>query len=905
MAEQSYADFIAAHSEKPVTDGPKDPTDIFLPPLAQAPIPAPAPALPPAMTPTAPLSIAMPPDPVEFDKAAGLPTAHEQWYEDPVMAARAFLDGQLFGFSDEIGASIAATAASMTSSESWDDIYGGMMKSLENDRRLFTTNHIGASLGLGIAGGFASPFNKPIGYIASKAEAAIATGADKLGTITGLWMPRVQRALLRMETQAPNTMKAPPTRMEAYVRGVQENLPAAVVGGAIYGAGATEQGGSRVAGAMTGAALSAVATPVMQALPTVIKALAAPRVAQSVTTQEGENIPLTLAAGANNPTIGWLYRNVLARSFIAKDMLSTQAARWLTPLYSRIDLFESRLADAKKLTAKLREATTARAKEALASARQTLRDASAGRVRQLRKDFRARKEVIKRQAAEAEVAATQFPAVFRSQAMHRAIPDDFPAEVKAGIQDAMEMGDYLAANMRMRDAWNKYGFHMLNSGIFQIGQPRTKQVTSAAPQSLGALLEGRQPLTKEVSEVSFDGIAAKVAAAVNKEDLISLTTPGNKIDFVKGEVVNFLKEVADERGRVKGSSLATLRNMISGLMKGSAIAGDTAARGNEPAMRAIYMELKNTLDSMIKAQLTPAQAQAFEAHQQAYKVRLAMDQAITDAARKEQGAFTPDGWLASLNSLFRKDMGVGKAPLQKEAFDAQQSVQNAETAIKNLADETHALVTEETVKAMDDMESALVREKASLTSQINKLRSPEKTVTAEMGKAASTGAVTLESALKASEQKLADLQKTRKTLLAILPHKGDSGAVTSGEAGQAARLIQSLTMNVLPYVFGFTLIPATASKPWFQKTIAGQTWLQKAVDDALTPKLTEHMVRSTAISGGGLAISDPLTVQAITGADKAERSAAFRAMKSSGSLERLRKTKPELARMLEEANARY
>lgn len=918
MAEQSMADFFkknpppasaVAPTAAMKADTGKSSTEVTPMPLA--------PAIPPALTANAPLATAMPLEPVEFDKMAGLPTAKEKWYEDPTMAARAFLDGMVFGFSDEIGAGIAASAAALTSddpSASWSGIYNDMMKSLENERRVYTSNHVGATLGLGIAGAVASPLNKPLGWLVGKATPAIATGADTFGTITGLWAPRAQRALGAMEARAANalpavvpgeiktvlptaeavnyatgTFRALPARNFAsqYIQDVKQALPSAILGGAIYGGGATEQGGNRMEGAAQGAALGAVATPLFQTLPVVAKALTAPKVAQPLDIGGGKFVPLTLAAGVNNPITGWIYRNVVGRSFVGKDMLSSQATRYLTPLYAKIDAFGSRLAAAKKLTGELKEAVAKRAETALKEATTALRESSAGKIRSIRKDFKARIDKIKQDAATAEVVTSQFPAVFRSQAMHNAIPDSFPAEVKQGIQDAMEQGDYLTANARMREAWNKYGFDMLNKNTFQLGD------------RIESFTQGIQP--KKVSEVSFEKIANRVAGTVNREDLIYLTTSGNKLDFVKEQVIGFLKEVADENGRVKGTSLATLRNMISGLMRSSSIAGDSASKGNETALRNIYIELKNVLDDEVKKQLSPEAVTAFEAHQKAYRVRLAMDQAITNAAVKERGAFTPEGWLQSLASLFRKDVGEGKAPLQEAAFDAAKSIINAEEATKSLAKEAQAIMTQQTVQAMDEMEIALLAERARLKAEVAALRGTKNVTAAEMLKASRSGAITSESALMAKEQQLAELKQTRSTLLSILPHKGNSEGVTPGEAGAVARMLRLLTFNVLPYAFGFTAIPATMATQWFQRIVAGQSLAQRILDKAGKTATVQEAQRALPAAIGGQSVTDPQLVRFIMSKDKGEKANIYRAMKASGSFDSLKKTKPELARMLEES----
>lgn len=95
----------------------------------------------------------------EISLAKGTEIASGSWYEDPIMASRAFLDGVTFGFSDEIGAGMAAGFAKVTGAagdSSYTDVYKTMVQGLEDERSAYESENLGASIGLNVAGAIAT-----------------------------------------------------------------------------------------------------------------------------------------------------------------------------------------------------------------------------------------------------------------------------------------------------------------------------------------------------------------------------------------------------------------------------------------------------------------------------------------------------------------------------------------------------------------------------------------------------------------------------------------------------------------------------------------------------------------------------------------------------------------------------
>ncbi len=141
-------------------------------------------------------------------------------YSTPLQSVRQGLQGMTFGFSDELGAAIAATAGSFSTGESWGDAYDNIHQSLQDKRESYSADNPAASTMLEIAGAFATG-----GLGAGKALSTQAfrnsSGMVKLAKIMGV--------------------------------GAAE--------GTVYGTGAADQG-ERVEGGAIGGALGGVAAPI-------------------------------------------------------------------------------------------------------------------------------------------------------------------------------------------------------------------------------------------------------------------------------------------------------------------------------------------------------------------------------------------------------------------------------------------------------------------------------------------------------------------------------------------------------------------------------------------------------------------------------------------------------------------
>lgn len=886
------------------------------PPAATAPKGTLVPLVPPTVN-------AVSSDVQTMDANAGMPLAKAGWYDNPVMAARAALDGLVYGLSDEAGAAVAASIYSLTQKpaegqpkQTYSEVYNDMMEHLENERKVYTANHPYASLGLNIAGGVLSPLNKGISVVAGKFTNSLATGSDKLATLTGLYGTRTQRALARMEALAPTTPGIATTlqrdipKIGAVTNLVQRSLraaPEAAIAGGLYAMGTREaekqpmsmEQAGRIAGAgLEGAAFTAAFAPLVALFPVVGNVLSNRRVAQSVVVG-GETVPLTMAAGLENPALSWVYKSLVGRAFWGASTIDNQASRWYTPMFTRVEEFNKKLAQSKSITYALAARLAQSAKEETSKLTQVIEQVSKGRVKSIRQDYDAKIAALKKDAATAEVVSTAIPSVFRSQAVQAALPSSFPASVSTTVLSLMEQGKYLEANEAIRQAWNTYGFSMLNNGTFKIGE-----VVSQTSRTRGAI--SGEVTTTTTQGVNLDNVIKQLEAALDPEDLAALNKEGRELASVRREVTDYLSSIVDDKGNIKGSALATLRTKIAGMIGYQSGIGSSGSIGVDPAMRNVWLGLKNTLDDIIKGQLSPTDLAAFLEHKATYRFRLATDSAIS-SAYKDRGAFAPTDWLTTVSKLFKKDVGINKAPFQQEAYNAMEAADNAGAALVAAGQQAEALTAQKTLQLLQQRENEIAAEIARKMQELGAARATgQKLATNNMFAAGRSGAVKLESEIKMLEQQAAGLNTSKANLASLLNRREQ---MTPAEQWLPSIMLATITGaatftgGILPGlavpVVGATLA-RTASSQWFQKGVAGQQGWQQWMQSSIMKNTGIDSVGASAVLGGKE--TDQRSVQiAIKNANPARKRMIYSQMVKAGTWEGFKKSAPESARLLEEA----
>lgn len=903
----------SAQTPPPVTPetGARKPLSAALPSSEVVPMPLPGEVAPQPLTapPSSPpeARYVVPTDPFTLDKSAGLPTAQTEWYKDPVMSARAVLDGLTFGFSDEIGAGMAAAFALALQPapvdaegkkveggwKQYKAVYSDMMGQLQNERNIYTANNPKASLALEITGGLLSPANRAIAFLGKKTLQAAATGGDRLAVLIGKPnLTRTQRALARQEAlprpggtlgvQGLERAVTPPGLTTRVAQRTAEAIPGGAIAGAVYSAGVAAPGTDRLAAAGEGAAWGAgLAMPFANIVP-LFKTLTRRRVAQTLDTPGGF-VPLTLAAGQSNPFLGWVYRNLVGKAFIGTGMLDNQASRWYTPYFKKIDNFASSLAEAKKLLA---NTTTAITNSAAAEARRlsaTVLQTSRANRRAITRDFSERIAKLRENAAVAEIASTAPIQMFRSQALQAALPSSFPKEVRDAILEAAYYGrNTRTANDLLAKAWTEHGFAMVDDNTFKIGAIVERQVVGEAP-----LLGGPRPVTTERG-LSLSPVLDKLEAALDVEDLAALTQPGNKLEFVRNEVDRFLRQLVDKEGNISGASLATLRNMISGLITPGRLSGQQSA--TDAQMRNVWIELKNVLDDVVLNQLSPDERASFLEHKAAYSTRLAVDEAITQT-RASGGAFEPSDWDNALRKRFRKLWGRGRAPLQEESAIAADTVARAEAAIVEASQQARAIAFQQELIELNNKAVALEAEAARARAEVERIRtSIPNAVAGSLFATQRTGAIQAESAVKAAEQQLQMIETQRAQLIALLPTAG----------GRQLNPGQQWTSTLLLNLYGLAgAVPTVlgAASPTGQRVIAGQTTVQQHLDDLIRDI---NLTPAAAVVGGAETSNREGMTTILRTTSPARRAAIYESLVRGGNLEAFRKVQPEATKRMEE-----
>jgi hypothetical protein len=832
----------------------------------------------------------------KIDQQQNLITAEKGWQEDPLNATRAVLDGITFGFSDEIGASIAAGAvAALDPSKNWSEVYDDMMADLQDQRNTYTAAHPYASLALNIAGGLLSPANKGISFVLSKAKTALTPAAQRLSTV-----------LRSPKPVTPITVPPPvPGAMQRAGRFIATNAPAAAVGGAIYGAGATEQRGwDRLGAAGEGALMGLALLPAFATIPALGGFLARRRVAQDVGTGPDFK-PLNLSADTTaNPFLSWFYRNVVGRAFVGRSAIENQSVRWTTPLMRQVEQLTARLASAKKLSSETlalytrSAATEARKLAAIVRNKERLTAREIRRIVGQMDDLQKKIDQGAADGAQLELVTTAVEQAFRSQAFQSALPDSFSAASRQAVLEALEMGQAGKALELVRQAWNQQGFPMLNGRKFQVGVIGERSVSQA--QTLEDILAGRTRTSTE-KFVDLSRISNNVIKAMeNDGSLDLLISAENKLDFVQKEIISFLERAVDGRGFITGEQLSTLRNRIGELTASPGILENATAS----ARRAIYLSLKDEIDNLIVSQLSPDELTTFRQHQAMYKSKLALEATVGKATNVNQrGNFTPENWVDSVRSLFPRLANVETAPFQREAYAAASARTAAEQAEMAVAREATALNAQKTIALLAEQEIALQNQLTSLRQEADRiLEGAPRAAAAQAQRASRTGAIALESQIKSMEEELAQLTQARNELLSLLPNRGRTDVASPSEnywatltLGQAlSGMLKTGAMAVgMPLAYLF-------SRQGTQRLLAGQTWLQEGIQKLMASN--NPLIKYPALGGlrstvAGNEDRDVLT--AVYATDVIRRANIYNALKNDGSLDEFKEQYPQTFKVIE------
>tara|TARA_R110000803_G_C11981063_1_gene320760 strand:- start:29 stop:2290 length:2262 start_codon:yes stop_codon:yes gene_type:complete len=594
-------------------------------------------------------------DPAELSELNGNPTAKESWYEDPVMASRAALDGLWFGWSDEVGAAVAAGAAKVTGEERpYSEIYSEMLAPLQQERDQYSEDHPVASAALEVAGGVFSPAN----IVGGKAI----MGAKKLSNL-----------------QKAGTGAA-----------------VAAAEGGVYGAGASAEN-ERTGGAAIGAALGAATFGALKGVGTGVAKVADEaskrRVAQDLgkgDTFKPINLaeaPVTSESGRTTGDIlPWFYREVVGKTFGGRGLIEQQSKRWSRPAKVAAERTEEHLAkvtrNAKQSITEMETVLKRRTLESIDSAKEASarnKGAIIAEGKSSRLGMKEEKLQIlpqKIQAMDAETNAAE--AMFRHNAYKSSLPTGATnkeiAEV-AGLssQRAMEKVDSL---------WAEKGFAVTKGKQFRV-----------SPKKILA----------DIDRIFNDDVLAS-------STVLSSGQPNQIRNFVE----QYLAKHA-VNGKISGEALTQLRSQIG--LAGNAMSdagGKSAALGSVigTIQDAVDDVIVRQLSTKQAAKFTT------ERTAWAHNRILRASVAAASKKGGQRGEFTTDDWLANVVKESPRQAREGQGPLQRKADEVADLVARRDEVLTQAAKQADKANIKAQQASVTAQEAAVTKEMSRLKREL-------------------------------------------------------------------------------------------------------------------------------------------------------------------------------------------
>lgn len=674
------------------------------------------------------------------------------WTDDPVMASRMLLEGLTFGWGDEIGAAVAAAAVKAGGDEkSYAQIYSEIKGSLQEEEKAYREANPTASIALNVIGGFGT--------------GGLGT-ASKLGTVTK-----------------------------------------AAIGGGVAGAGVADQGDT-LKGAATGAVFGAGVGSVFKGGGWLWDEGTKRRVANEL--GKGDKfVPIHLADGNEDETIGSFYRTVVGTSFGGGSNLKAQEAKIINPVRLRLGAVKEAYEKAK-----------GNAKDALTTAKADINRVKADKIadiselklnvrelgqesqRSIRDAFTSQKEKALMSATQQiDSSVKEAERAFRSQAILKSIPDGTPADVVDSILSSKTPN---VAMQRLDEAWSKEGFKMLKDRKFQIN-------------------------SKSVSN--------EIAAKLKDDPLFAVMEKGG-FQKTLDNVTSFIED-RTAKGWIDGEDLSAIRSRLGMLANQKSDAGGQAA-----VEQAIFKQMQDVLNDRVKSQLSGKSLKSFNAHTEGWKAHTTLRDAVTAASKKagQGGEFTPDQWVSAIHKNSPRASRQGGGVLREEADDLAKLGLERDSHITKATD----VIVKRAEKARDvDLKKSISSTKA----EIAKLTREANSIRGKTGETAMTRRARNSSEIASKKQEIESLEKS----LAAL-----NNASTSGNATTFTRLAATYAFGAGNLITGSGL-SKLASTQTAQRLIAGQTGVQQSLNNlgrSVGKPLTQGAANTTGLFTNPNAISD-------------------------------------------------
>jgi len=816
-------------------------------------------------------------DPFMLSEARNDGMASPDWMEDTEMAARAVLDGFTYGFSEEVGASLLAASAiylgdSSAEGKDYLDLRRSMLFKMEADSAEFMERRPEVAWPALLVGGVLSG-----GMIAKGASLAFNAARPLVETskfiqpaITAIQKPvaALQQAKLTKALEASKNAAAPATTVlersianpaattTAFGRVVNAGktgiaaIPALAVEGGTASVGFSPQGTDVVDAAAQGVGTSiAFGAPMVAVMNGTLAAIARRKLVQDL--GKGEDfIPLTHATDIQSSSVyerglNWWYKTIVGKAFVS-DRLLAQQQKGLT---ESLDI-------SVRENASLLNKAQATAKNKLAAQKNTLTSALAVKEDTLSLQKSASKQTIKstagtrgedikaQQVLEADAAVNAMEEAFRTTVANKAIPTGVGSKRKTEI---MGIEDIQLRRSAADDAWAAKGFSMISDRSFRINLPAFAD-----------------DLVKRVGP-DLKILQAEVGSApINLGSLV--------IETLNRDVSN---------GRITGEAINNLRKIIGKKV------GDLTTNA---ASRTAMLEIKNSLDDLIKGQLSGKALEDFNVEKIAYQAHL-QGKAAELAAIQNRGRYTVEQYIGTLKGVNSRQASRGESVLQQEAYSVNKVVAERNLMLQNAAKARLKAVQKEQQEALHELEASFLEKQRQLkTNFTTKQNTVERTAEVE-----SRQQVLSEVAgrLKAAKDHFKSMAaRPDAALFEKLAAYWFQGGFIDGIAGKLA---------------GIVMAPLSVAQV-SQRTLAGQTSGQEAI----MRMLESGNALERAVTAGARASQMPqenqMSYQALTTLLKApdiKKVQVYNTLERTGKLEKLRSANKPVYDALVAAKKRY
>jgi len=783
----------------------------------------------------------------------------EDWLYDGMMSYRAILDGYYYGFSDEIGASVAAGMAKvlepeLTKDKSFSDVRRAMIKTLEEQQVDWAKDHGALSVGLNVLGAIGS------GTMAFKAAQSLSKGFASVPGIQPV-VQATQEARLQAALRQMDKVPSPTTALEASIaaqpkvagrimqsaRTALPYAPLLAVEGGLAGIGYAEQGADLTQAAASGATTGlVVGLPMVGALNYVGNALSKNRLAQQLGKDE-DFVPLSVALkekvdGVYERTLGWVYNQFLNKTFGGDTFLEQQTKRITAKADSTLAkegvTTEQAVSNANKKLAQAKDETATNNKiaklekehtESKAIQKFDVEDAAA----------KVKADAVK----EADAAANAANAAFRVETQLNSLPVGTPKNI---VEDVAKETDPQARQAMINNAWSgaeNYAFGMIKEGNYRINQRE---------------------------------IARQVELLVNDElaELSPKLTGGVAVgDFI----LNYLARNTNRQGWISGEELTRIRTELSRIANQFPDQGAGAVEGVQ--IRKLVDIINDTIENQLKG---PAK-DAFIEEKLRWMTNLLTRQAVLSATKKG-GQFTPEQYLASVQRQIPKKAQEGSAPFQKQAELVEQTNKNVDAQIKEAAEQTIKVAKRQHLKRVSE-------EAETLRKQVNdlKIRQKQKNMSAEQ-------TAEVERKLAEGNERLLELKQYIKELKKV------------EDAADTSPLMRLFYTSILGGGFNPLMgvgISMGLSQPGVQRALVGQTGLQqllaRGMEAGAAKKATVATIKQGDSGAKGAESGTVFEMDVLMSQSDARKIKAFEKLSRTGRLEEVKRLNPKVYRSLVEA----